>query len=181
MPGLHLRFSSGAEISERRVAARIAQPPRIRATLVPNAVGCPRSCGARPTRSGPRIEPKPWTALYVPKASARPFSGARRDTRMEPATLIRAQQSPTPACNAIAMPRRAPYGRAAIPRIRNDGNSIDRPRAAYNCVDRSPRAETQRPTRGYTAIEVAWLAMYTAKISGLPRPYDTLRKIGKNP
>src|SRR5438093_1071338 len=62
------------------------------------------------------------------------------------------------------MPKRALYGRAAIPTSRNDGNSIDRPRDAYNCVDRSPRLETQRPTLGYTAIEVAWLAMYTAKI-----------------
>ena len=81
----------------------------------------------------------------------------------------------------MAAPRRAPYGSAAIPTSRNDGNSIDRPTAAYNCVDRSPRAETQRPTRGYTAIEVAWLAMYTAKISGAPSPYDCFRKIGKNP
>src|SRR5206468_8749325 len=79
------------------------------------------------------------------------------------------------------MPKRALYGRAAIPTSRNDGNSIDRPRDAYNCVDRSPRLETQRPTRGYTAIEVAWLAMETAKISGLPRPYDCCRKTGKNP
>src|SRR5256712_12654759 len=164
MPGLHLRFSSGAEICDRRVAARIVQPPRIKPTLVPNAIAYPRYCAANPPSSGPRIDPKPWTALYVPNASARPFSAARRDTRIEPATLIRAQQSPTPACKAIAMPRRAPSGRAAIPTLRNDGNSIDRPRAAYNCVDRSPRAETQRPTRGYTAIEVAWLAMYTPKI-----------------
>src|SRR2546428_12464742 len=81
----------------------------------------------------------------------------------------------------MAAPRRAPYGSAAIPTSRNDGNSIDRPTAAYNCVDRSPRAETQRPTRGYTAIEVAWLAMYTAKISGLPTPYDSFKKIGKKP
>src|SRR5256712_92462 len=35
--------------------------------------------------------------------------------------------------------------------------------------------------RGYTAIEVAWLAMYTAKISGAPSPYDCFKKIGKNP
>src|SRR3989441_3928290 len=44
----------------------------------------------------------------------------------------------------MAAPRRRPYGSAAIPTSRNDGNSIDRPTAAYNCVDRSPRAETQR-------------------------------------
>src|SRR3989442_405386 len=49
----------------------------------------------------------------------------------------------------MAAPRRAPYGSAAIPTSRNDGNSIDRPTAAYHCVDRSPRAETQRqPERG---------------------------------
>src|SRR2546422_11626583 len=162
-------------------APRRPEPARTTAALAPTAGPYPRSCAVNPPSSGPRPAPKPWTALYVPNASARPFSGARRDTRIEPATLIRAQHSPTPACNAIAIPRRAPYGRAANPRSRKDGNSIDRPRAAYNCVDRSPRAATQPPTRGYTAIEVAWLAMYTAKISGLPRPYDSFRKIGKNP
>src|SRR3989442_1221260 len=48
-------------------------------------------------------------------------------------------------------------------------------------ITHPPRAETQRTTRGYTAIEVAWLAMYTAKISGAPSPYDCFKKIGKNP
>src|SRR5437867_1519937 len=160
---------------------RLSSPIRAAESRAPTGTAYARYCAANPPRSGPRIDPKPWTALYVPNASARPFSGASRDTSVEPATLIRAQQRPTPAWSAMATPKRAPYGRDAIPMSRNDGNSIDRPRDAYNCVDRSPRAETQRPTCGYIAIEVAWLAMYTAKISGLPRPYDSFKKIGKNP
>ena len=63
-PGRHLPFS-GPHLSGSRAAARRPEPARTSATLTPNAGAYPRSCAVNPPRSGPRIDPKPWTALEL--------------------------------------------------------------------------------------------------------------------
>src|SRR5712692_3685230 len=90
---------------------------------------------------------------------ARPPSGARRETRVELATLITAQHAPTTAWSARMSTRRGRSPSPETPRRKNDPKSTDRPTVPYNCVGRLPREETQPATRGYTAIEVTWLAM----------------------
>ena len=45
------------------------------------------------------------------------------------------------------------------PSKKKDPKSKDRPTVPYSCIGRLPREETQSATRGYTAMDVTWLAM----------------------
>src|SRR5207245_1179080 len=94
--GTHLPFSSDPSPSPIERVARTADPDRMRPTLRPNAGPYPSHSAVKPPTSGPRIDPNPWTALYAPNAWARPLTGAKWDTSVEPATLMTAQHKPTP-------------------------------------------------------------------------------------
>src|SRR5574340_1756892 len=87
--------AGGTQSPRDRVAPRITTPARMNPTAVAIPQPYPWNSAMKPPRSGPRMEPNPCTALYAPMASARPSSGASSDTRVEPETLIRAQQRPT--------------------------------------------------------------------------------------
>src|SRR6266566_4956689 len=107
-----------------------------------------------PPSRGPKIDPKPWTALNAPRARARAPSGARWDTSVQLATLIMAQHAPTPAWSATMSPSRGRSPSPTIPKRKNELKRTDRPTLPYNCIGRLPREETQPATRGYTAIDV---------------------------
>src|SRR5881396_3796500 len=85
-------FATG-QPSALRVAQRTAEPARTRTTLPANAGPYPRRPARAPPMRGPKIDPNPWTALKAPRERARPPSGARRETNVELATLITAQQA----------------------------------------------------------------------------------------
>src|SRR5437773_1526474 len=143
-------FATG-QASATRVAQRTAEPARTRTTLPANAGPYPRRPARAPPRRGPKIDPNPWTALKAPRERARPPSGARRETNVELATLITAQQAPTPAWRATTSARRGMVASPERPSKKKDPKSKDRPTVPYSCIGRLPREETQSATRGYTA------------------------------
>src|SRR6266516_6500297 len=159
--GPHLPFSSAPTGSSAGSVTKIAHPTRMRPTLTANAGPYPSHCAEKPPSSGPKIEPNPWTALYAPKAWARPFAGARWETHVEPATLRTAQQSPTPAWRTKARAKMPAAGIETKLTRKNEPNKSERPRAAYTCGDALLREAIQRPTYGYAAMDMAWLPMYT--------------------
>src|SRR5205807_360055 len=86
-PDLINPFRTRTQASEIRVVHRTPVPARTRATLVAKAGPYPKRAATRPPSKGPKIDPKPWTALKAPRARARPPSGARWDTSVQIAKI----------------------------------------------------------------------------------------------